>query len=134
MNKLDKPNSLLDEIIDIVHKNVDVECEEEDEYGRNQISTGINKTPELYASIRSVLQKSQSQEKVALHFHIPQARCECGGYAIVYPVYDTQGKASSRCSIMLSCKHEIDDEIRDVALKYYARRIFVIREHEIRLY
>ncbi len=55
MNKLVIPTHLLDEIIDLIH-----------------ISTGIEKTPELYDSIRAIIDKSQ--EKVALHFHISQRR------------------------------------------------------------
>jgi len=86
----------------------------------------------------SVSQESQRKasealaprEKVALHFHIPQARCECGGYALVYPIHDEQWRYGNECNIMLSCVHEIDAETMNIALKHYARRIFVIREHK----
>lgn len=141
MSKLEISNHLLDEIIDLVHKNIDATYEPElgnpnsnfailTGNGRYQVSTGVEKTPELYESIRSVLQKSQVRCDAMQHFHIPQARCECGGYAMVYPIYDEQGNYSDECSIMLSCIHEIYDEIRSIALKHYARRIFVMREHK----
>lgn len=133
------PNHLLDEIIDLIHENVDTEYEREpgdpnsnyailtgdynDPYGHYQISTGIDRTPELYENIRLVLQ--QAQHKTDLHFHIPEALCStenCDGYALVYPSYNDEGKYSNQCRVTLSCKHEVDDSTLKIALQHYVQK------------